>query len=174
MNSSIPAVRNCIGPHSGRFWKLLHSEGFSLSVELVLHRLRCYYRPQRSCGKVIFSQVSVILSTGGCLSQCMLGYTSPWAYTPEGRTPRQTTPRQTPPGQTPLSRHPRADTPQADTPQADTPRKTPPPWADTPQAVTPPGKHPPSATATDGTHPTGMLSCLKLCIQVCIVSSHTF
>ena len=27
-----------------------------------------FYRPQRSCGKVMFSQLSVILSTGGCLA----------------------------------------------------------------------------------------------------------
>ena len=32
------------------------------------------YRPQRSWGKVIFSQASVILLTGGGLSQWMLGY----------------------------------------------------------------------------------------------------
>ena len=34
----------------------------------------CYYRPLRSWGKVIFSQASVILLTGGGLPQCMLGY----------------------------------------------------------------------------------------------------
>ena len=34
------------------------------------------YHPQRSCGKVIFSQASVILSTGGCLPAI------PWADTP--------------------------------------------------------------------------------------------
>ena len=31
-----------------------------------------YYRPQRSWAKVMFLQASVILSTGGCLPQCML------------------------------------------------------------------------------------------------------
>ena len=49
------------------------------------------YRPQRSCGKVMFSQASVILSTGDVAetpwantprvdtpsAQCMLGYTPP-------------------------------------------------------------------------------------------------
>ena len=48
-----------------------------------------FYRPQRSCGKVMFLHLSVILSTGGgCLPQCMLGYT-PWADTPisPGQTP---------------------------------------------------------------------------------------
>ena len=42
------------------------------------------YRPQRSCGKVIFSQACVKNSVhwgGGCLPQCMLGYT-PRADTP--------------------------------------------------------------------------------------------
>ena len=49
---------------------------------------RCYYRPQRSWGKVMFLHLSVILFTGGgCLPQCML------EYTPLGQTP--------PPGQTP-------------------------------------------------------------------------
>ena len=35
-----------------------------------------YYRPQRSWGKVIFSQASMILFMGG-LPQCMLGYHPP-------------------------------------------------------------------------------------------------
>ena len=68
-----------------------------------------------------------ILSTGGggCLPQCMLGYTPPLrADTPPGRHPTRQTPLQsdippgqtpllidTPPGQTPLCRHPFADTP---------------------------------------------------------------
>ena len=56
-----------------------------------------YYRPQRSCGKVMFLHVSVILSTGGgylplvlggCLSLVpgethpLPGQTPPWADTP--------------------------------------------------------------------------------------------
>ena len=45
------------------------------------------YRPQRSCGKVIFSQACVKNSVlGGCLPQCMLGYTPPGRHTP-GQTP---------------------------------------------------------------------------------------
>ena len=40
-----------------------------------------FYRPQRSWGKVMFLQASVILSTGeGCLSAC-------WDTTPGGRHP---------------------------------------------------------------------------------------
>ena len=54
-----------------------------------------YYRPQRSWGKVIFSQASVILFTGGgvCLSAC-------WDTTPPGPGP--------PPGtrHLPGTRHP--------------------------------------------------------------------
>ena len=69
---------------------------------------------KRSCGKVMFLHLSVILSTGGvCPSACWDTHPS-WADTP----PRQTPPGQTPPwADTPLGRHPpRADTPSADTP----------------------------------------------------------
>ena len=93
------------------------------------------YRPQRSWGKVMFSQACVILFTGGCLPQCMLGY-----YTPLGnRHPPQSR-------HSPQSRHPpsRADTPL--------------PCCRHPQEQTPPRD---TATAADGTHPTGMHSCLK-------------
>ena len=66
----------------------------------------CCYRPQRSCGRVMFSQASVILFTGGGVAdpppadttpaQCMLGYTHTplplpsacWdAHPPPGQTP---------------------------------------------------------------------------------------
>ena len=98
--------------------------------------------------KVMFLQASVILSTGGCLPQCMLGYHTPWEQTPPGQTP-------------PGSRHPpRADTPQADTPRADTP----------PQADTPGSRHPPPKKQVPAygqwaasTHPTGMHSCFRIC-----------
>ena len=50
-----------------------------------------YYRPQRSCGKVMFLHLSVILFRGGCLPQYMLGYTpqadTPWADTTPDRHP---------------------------------------------------------------------------------------
>ena len=59
------------------------------------------YRPQRSCGKVMFLDLTVILSTGGCVSHCMLGYTPTLGREadhldrlPLGRHPN---PRQTPP-----------------------------------------------------------------------------
>ena len=40
-----------------------------------LCQMKHYYRPKRSCGKVIFLHLSVILihREGGCLPQCMLG-----------------------------------------------------------------------------------------------------
>ena len=58
------------------------------------------YRPQHSCGKVMFLQASVILFTGGggCIQACTRADTPSWADTPLGRhPPRQTPPRQTPP-----------------------------------------------------------------------------
>ena len=47
------------------------------------------YRPQRSCGKVIFSQASVSHSVhrGGGVSQHTLGQTPPWTDIPPGETP---------------------------------------------------------------------------------------
>ena len=70
-----------------------------------------YYRPQRSCGKVIFSQASVSHSVhrGGCLAD-----TPPWADTPwADHTPGQT---HSPPG-----RHPRVDSPLGRHPPGQTP-----------------------------------------------------
>ena len=91
-----------------------------------------YYRPQRSWGKVIFSQASVILLTGG------------WY---EADTP-------------PRSRHPPGvDTPQEQTPSgADTPPEQKPPLgADTPpRPDTPPPRY---GHRAGGTHPTGMQTC---------------
>ena len=55
------------------------------------------YRPQRSCGKVMFLHLSVILSTGG--GGCV------WQTPPRTDTPWQTLPGQTPP----QGRHPRRD-----------------------------------------------------------------
>ena len=63
----------------------------------------CNYRPQQSCGKVMFLHLSVILFTGGGLLHNRPGQTPPrqipWA---------NTSPGQTLPGQTPPSRHPPA------------------------------------------------------------------
>ena len=93
----------------------------------------------RSCDNVMFLHLSVILSTGGCLPQCMLGY-KPRAYTPPGQTPltllgRHPLPGQTPSqGRQPLSRHPLGKSP---------------PWSDMMLY----------GQQAGGTHPTGMHSC---------------
>ena len=63
-----------------------------------------YYRPQRSCGKVMFLHLSVILFTGG------VWQTPPGRYPPEQTPPHP--PGRQPPGQTPpFGRHPLIDTP---------------------------------------------------------------
>ena len=66
---------------------------------------------KRSCGKVMFLHLSVILFRGE------VWQTPPWADTPRSDPPRQTPPQADNPGQTPsLGRHPHADTPRADIP----------------------------------------------------------
>ena len=75
-----------------------------VGLDLMITGSRDYYRPQRSWGKVMFSQVCVILFTGGMSASMCAGIHTPW--------------RQTSPG----SRHPLG----ADTP----PRADPPPRAD--------------------------------------------
>ena len=110
------------------------------------------YRPQRSCGKVMFLHLSVILSMGGvCSSACWDTHT-------------QTPPRQTPP----LGRHPLGRPP---LPSAC--------WDTHPLAQCILGYTPPCpvhskihmAIAADGTHPTGMHSCywIELYWNVCYV-----
>ena len=102
-----------------------------------------FYRPQRSCGKVIFSQASVSHSVNrgkGCLAdtplgrhptQCMPGYTAPCPVHAGIHTPRQTTPNAC--------------------------------WDTHPPMHA--GIHPPPvATAADGMHPTAMHSCC-FCIR---------
>ena len=48
---------------------------------------RCYYRPQRSCGKVMFLHLSVILFTGGVSAPVHAGIQPSWADTAPGQTP---------------------------------------------------------------------------------------
>ena len=74
--------------------------------------------------KSCFHRCVWFCSWGGCLPQCMLGYTPPWSRHPLGADP----PEQTSPEQTP----PRADTPQSRHPPEQTPRGVDPPGADTP------------------------------------------
>ena len=110
------------------------------------------YRPQHSCGKVMFLHLSLSHSIhGGCL-----------ADTHQADTPRQIQPWvDTPWPDTPLARHSLGQThPLARSPGRHPPGQTP------PVQTHPPGRHPlgrhpphPAATAADGTHPTGMLSC---------------
>ena len=78
-----------------------------------------FYHPQRSCGKVMFLHLSVILSTGGVSDRHPRADTpragtplvdthwadTPWADTPLGRhPPRQTPPLHPPPPRRPLQR----------------------------------------------------------------------
>ena len=96
------------------------------SVETVLHIIT---GRNKVVAKVIFLHLFVILFTGWCLPQYMLGYQAPQEQTPP-----------------PLE----ADTPQADThPQEQTPPRADPPWKQTPAY----------SQWAAGTHPTGMHSC---------------
>ena len=88
--------------------------------------------------KVMFLHVSVILSTGGGLPECMLGYYHHHHHPQEADHP--------PPGSRPPPR-------EADAPGKQNPPGSRPPWeADR----SPPRER---AAAADGTHPTGMQSC---------------
>ena len=142
----------------------LFSQGFR---EHLSENVVNIYRPQRSCGKVMFSQASVILLTGGRVSArsvCVVG-------THPGRPPWANTPP--PPGRhSPADTTPWANTPQAGTPMFRPPRQTPPGQTDphaqcmhkhTHTCPVHAGIHalPPVATAADGSHPTGMHSCCK-------------
>ena len=90
----------------------------------------------------MFSQARVILFTGGCLPQCMLGY------------PRE----QTPPQQTP----PRADTPPEQTPPELTHPASPRANTHSPQEQTPPTEHAGRYGQCAGsTHPTEVQSCYR-------------
>ena len=83
-----------------------------------------YYRPQRSWGKVMFLQPSVILLTGGSAS-VHAGIPPPWdqAPTPPEETPLEETPRRRPPRRRPSQRRPpRGDPPGGDPLGGDTPQ----------------------------------------------------
>ena len=107
-----------------------------------------FYRPQWSCGKVVFSQVSVSHSVhrgGGCLPQCMLGYTHPLG--------RYTLP---PPGQV----HPAW---QVHPPGRYTPRQV------QPRAGTPPGKPPPPPTVSVFSGWASVLECFLVCKKISLI-----
>ena len=62
----------------GRLLALEYDPNTLLHIDILSYLFPSNYRPQRSWGKVIFSQASVILFTGeGGLPQCMLGYHPP-------------------------------------------------------------------------------------------------
>ena len=84
---------------SGVFWKLSYfpfPKRICYLTQLVIlysiyrHR-NCFNRPQRSCGKVIFLHLSVILFTGGLGRHPPVrqspGQTPPWTNTPPWQTP---------------------------------------------------------------------------------------
>ena len=99
------------------------------------------YRPQRSWAKVMFLQVSVILSTGGGSASVHAGIPPPWEQTPpRSRPPRDQAPPTTePPG---ADTRPGPGTPRDQTPQSRHPPRadTPPPWE---QKPSPRSRHPP-------------------------------
>ena len=91
--------------HPYQYWHLVVTEAYIHGWKVGgVHPagMLSHYHPQRSWGKVIFSQVSVILFTGG-LPQCMLGYHPPPPTPGPGRHPLD----QVPPG----TRHPQDQTP---------------------------------------------------------------
>ena len=124
---------------------------FATSALFTLTAKATFYRPQRSWGKVMFSQaVCDSVNRGVVYLNACWDTTPPGADTP---SPEETD-THTPP---PRSRHP----PGADTPHS----RHPPLGADTPRgADTPPtgSMTPAYGQRAGGTHPTGMHSCLIL------------
>ena len=91
----------------------------SLSLSSIVLFLQSFYHPPRSCGKVMFLHLSVILSTGGVSGRHPPGR-HPLADTPLGRHPQGRHPlgNRHPPGQTP---HPGQTLPRQAPPQSGTP-----------------------------------------------------
>ena len=116
----------------------LRTVGFNVKIHNdCTVQVRVHYHPQRSCGKVMFLHLTVIMFTEGCLAYSPLGQVHPTATTPLGQV------------------HPPAGTPPA-TPRIHTPPGRYTSW----QPYPPPSRYiPPPVTAADGTHPTGMFSC---------------
>ena len=123
-----------------------------------------FYRPQRSCGKVMFSQACLKNSVHreGVYPSMHWGRHLPlpsacWDTHPPGQTP------------IPLSRHPHVQTPlpagQTPLPPGRHPSPwvdTPPPWADTPPRWPLQGASRQAPWALQITHPTGMHSCTQM------------
>ena len=105
---------------------------------VVLQNLITSYQPQRSWAKVMFLQVSVILSTGGGESASVhagIPPPPPWEQTPWEQTPPQGA--DTPPS--PRSRHPPDQTPPRSRPPW-TRSRHPPPGAEPPRSRHPLGR----------------------------------
>ena len=116
-----------------------------------------YYRPQRSCGKVMFSRVSVILFTGTvCIPACT-GADTPHPADPPGQTYPSMHWCRPPPGR---CRHPLwADTPWQTPPDSHCSRWYASYWN---AFLLPPANEVHAGRYTQqayGTHPTGMHSC---------------
>ena len=131
--------------HKPNIWEAPDSD---LMVYHVIGRIlfpgaNCY-RPQRSCGQGNILHLSVILFTGGCLPQCMLGY-----HTPPGAG--------TPGADIPQSRHPSgADTLVEQThPQSRHPPEQTPTWSRHPTEQTPPRSRHPQSSPPLSRHPPG-------------------
>ena len=89
---------------SCKSWRLWEGIPFLLFLSVLYLLPSVYYHcPQTKFAKVMFLHVSVILSTGECLPQCMLGSPLRSRHPPRSRPPAEQTP-------------PRADTPREQTP----------------------------------------------------------
>ena len=63
---------------------------------VIIHHCN-FYRPQRSCGKVMFLHLSVSHSVhGGCLADTPSPRSTPWKHPPEAHPPETIPPRSTP------------------------------------------------------------------------------
>ena len=82
-------------PKSGKFW-IRHCKVCKRAVRILLECILVYYHPQRSCGKIMFLHVSLILFTEGralCQTPTLRTDTPPWTETPSGqRTPHRDPP----------------------------------------------------------------------------------
>ena len=138
--------------------------GYMINVILCKHQIITI---RNEVAKVMFLQACVC-PQGGCLPQCMVGYTPLEQTSPISRHPP---PEQTPHGADtpPQSRPPGSTLPPEQTPPQ---QQTPPGSRYPPEQIPPPGsrhpprsRHPPppreTATAADGTHSTGMHSCIN-------------
>ena len=121
---SLVSSQSCPGVDTDAWckWSLIsRMTHLCLSMTMMFSSLQYLYWPQRSCAKVIFLHVCVILSTGGGSAPLHAGYTPQEQTSPPEQAPRAPTPpvadtplkEQAPPGaeppggkHPPVSRHP--------------------------------------------------------------------